>query len=140
MQGISAAAKPTFLFWQWRIRLFVELLINLPPTWKTAEVAVVDEEVCVDFPAYIGGVRGFFWVGTVYGIRRDTVVLHELYGVLKFGAVAVGPKNEAVAVVLEHLEGFYRERLGFTYPRVFVFDNGAVEIYCYEEALTHPWL
>ena len=60
MPGLSAAAKPTFLFWQWRIRLFVELLINLAPTWKTAEVAVVYEEVCMDFSADIGGVRGFF--------------------------------------------------------------------------------
>ena len=41
MPGLSAAAKPTFLFWQWRIRFLVELLINLAPTWKTAEVAVV---------------------------------------------------------------------------------------------------
>ena len=103
MPGLSAAAKPTFLFWQWRIRLFVELLINLAPTWKTAEVAIVYEEVCMDFSADIGGVVSFFWVGTVHGIRRHAIVLHELYGVLKFGAVAVGPNNEAVAVVLEHL-------------------------------------
>ena len=88
---VSAAAKPTFLFWQWRIRLFVELLINLAPSWKSAEVAVVDEEVCMDFSTYIRRMRGFFWVGTVHRIRRDAVVLHELHSVLKFRAVAVGP-------------------------------------------------
>ena len=51
MPGLSAAAKPTFLFWQWGIRFLVELLINLAPTWKTTEVAVVDEEVRMDFSA-----------------------------------------------------------------------------------------
>ena len=91
MPGLSAAAKPTFLFWQWRIRFLVELLINLAPAWESAEVAVVDEQVCMDFSAYIGRMRGFFWVGTVHGIRRDAVVLHELYGVLKFGTVTIGP-------------------------------------------------
>jgi len=82
----------------------------------------------------------FFWVGTVNGIRWDALVLHELNSILKFRAVTVRPQYEAVAVVLEHLQGLYGERLGFTYTRVLVFDYGAVEIYRYKEALTHPWL
>ena len=77
--------------WFRRLTVLVQFLIDLPPTWKTAEVAIVYEEVCMDFSADIGGVVSFFWVGTVHGIRRDAVVLHELHSVLKFRAVAVGP-------------------------------------------------
>ena len=77
--------------WFRRLTVLVQFLIDLPPTWKTAEVAIVYEEVRMDFSADVGGVRGFFRVGTVHGIRQDAVVLHELYGVLKFSAVTVGP-------------------------------------------------
>ena len=91
MPGLSAAAKPTFLFWQWRIRFLVELLINLAPAWESAKITVVDEEVCMDFSTYIRRMRGFFRVRAIHRIRRDAVVLHELYGVLKFGAVTVSP-------------------------------------------------
>ena len=88
LSSTSEKASPP---WFRRLTVLVQFLIDLPPTWKTAEVAVVYEEVSMDFSAYVGRMRGFFRVGTVHGIRRHAIVLHELYGVLKFGAVTVGP-------------------------------------------------
>ena len=88
---LSSASEKTSLPRFRCLAVFVQLLIDLPPARESAEVAVVDEKVCMDFSANIRGVGRLFWVGTVHRIGRDAVVFHELYGVLKFRAVAVSP-------------------------------------------------
>ena len=58
--------------------------------------------------------------------------MEELDCFVEFASVSVGPKDDAVPVFLEHLEGFYREGFGLADGRVFIFDDRAVKIYCYE--------
>ena len=91
LAGLSSTSEKTSLLRFRRLTVLVQLLVDLPPAWESAEVAVVNEEACMNFSAYIGRMRGFFRVGTVYGIGWNALVFHELYGVLKFGAVAVSP-------------------------------------------------
>ena len=129
---LSASSKPTFFLWCWCLTLFVELLIDHSPSWKSTKVSVVDEEVCMDLSRYIIRVGSFFRITTIYSIWRDALIVEELDRFIKFSAVSVGPENDAMPVVLEHLEGFNSEGFGLTYGGVFVFDDGAVKIYCYE--------
>ena len=119
------------------LTVLVQLLVDLSPARKTAEIAVVDKEVCMDFSADIGWVGSFFWVRAVDRVRRDPLIFHELNGVLKFRPVAVRPKYDTMTVVLKHLNSFYSKWFGLAYLWVSVFNNSTVEIYCYEQALTH---
>ena len=70
---VLSAAEPTFLL-LWRFAGFVEVLVDLAPAWEAAEVAVVYEEVGVDFAADVGRVRLFFRVGAVDGVGRDAAL------------------------------------------------------------------
>ena len=63
-------AEEAFLL-LWRFAGFVEVLVDLAPAWEAAEVAVVYEEVGVDFAADVGRVGIFFWVRAVDGVGRD---------------------------------------------------------------------
>ena len=49
----------------------MEVLVDLAPAWEAAEVAVVYEEVGVDFTADVGRMGIFFRVGAVDGVGRD---------------------------------------------------------------------
>ena len=69
MKGLPAA-EPAFLL-LWRFAGFVEVLVDLTPAREAAKVAVVYEEVGVDFSADVGRVGIFFWVGAVDGVGRD---------------------------------------------------------------------
>jgi len=51
--------------------------------------------------------------------------------------MAIGPQDDAVAVVLEHLDGLNSEGLGLTYFGVGVLYNGAVKVHGNEETLAH---
>ena len=51
--------------------------------------------------------------------------------------MAVGPQDDAVAVVLEHLDGLNSEGLGLAYFGVGVLYDGAVKVYGNEETLAH---
>ena len=82
-RGLPSSPKKSSILRFWRLAVLIQLLINLAPTWESAEVAVVNEEVCVDFSAYVGGVCGFFRVRSVHCVWRDALVLHELNGVLE---------------------------------------------------------
>ena len=135
---LTSTAEKASPPWFRRLTVLVELLINLPPTRESPEVAVVDEEVCMDFSAYIRRMRGFFWVRAVHCIGFNTTVYHELVRFLECAAVSIRPQDNSMAVVMEHLNGFNSKWLGLTHLWVGIFNNSAVEIYCYEEALTHP--
>ena len=63
--------------------------------------------------------------------------MEELHRFVKFTTVSVGPKNDAVPVVLEHLEGFNSEGFGLANGRVFIVYDSPVKIYGYEKTLTH---
>jgi len=60
------------------LTVIIELLINLSPSRESAKVAVVNEEVCIDFSTYVRRVWSFFWVRAVYCIGFNTTVYHEL--------------------------------------------------------------
>jgi len=66
-------AKEAFLL-LWCFAGFVEVLVDLAPAWEAAEVAVVYEEVGVDFAADVGRVGIFFRVGAVDGVGRDAAL------------------------------------------------------------------
>ena len=135
---LTSTAEKASPPWFRRLTILVELLINFPPSRESAEITVIDEEVCIDLATHVCRVGSFFWVRAVHCIRLYTTVYHELVCFLECAAVSVRPKYNTMTVVLEHLNGFYSKRLGLTYLWVSVFNNSAVEIYCYEEALTHP--
>ncbi len=52
LQLTSTSEKASLLRFR-RFTVFIQLLIDLPPTRKPAEVAVVNEQVCMDFSAYV---------------------------------------------------------------------------------------
>ena len=56
------------------LAVFVKLLVDLSPARKSSEVAVVNEEVGVDFSADVGRVGSFFWVRAVHCIGFNTTV------------------------------------------------------------------
>ena len=137
LKGLTPTSEKASLLRFWCLTVLIQLLIDLAPTRKSSKVAIVDEEVCMDFSTYIRRVRGFFRIRSVDCIWRYALVLHEFNCVLKLGAVAVGPKDKPMAIVLKHSQGFNRKRLGLANGGVFIFDNGPVKVYCYEETLTH---
>ena len=129
---LTSTSEKTSLLRLRRLTVLIELLINLPPAWESAEVAIVYEKVCVDFSADVGRVCGFFWVRAVHSIGLNTTVYHELVRFPEGAAMSVGPEDNSVAVVLKHLNGFNSKRLGPSYLWVGIFNNSTVEIYCYE--------
>lgn len=86
----------------------------------------------MDFSRNVIRMRSFFRVAAVHRIRRNTLIVEELDRIVQFSSVTVRPQNNAVPVLLEHLQGFNGERHGLTYAGVFILNDGAVKIYRYE--------
>ena len=63
--------------------------------------------------------------------------MKELDGFVEFTSVSVSPKNDAVPVVLEHLEGFKGKGHRLANRRIFIFNDSPVKIYGYKKTLTH---
>ena len=91
----------------------------------------------MDLAAYIVGVAGFFRVGAVDCIRRDTLALQELHGLVQFLPVSVGPKDDSVPVSLQHFQRLNRKRHWPANSWISVFHHGAVKIDCDQQALFH---
>ena len=75
-----------------RLTVLVEFLIDLTPARESAEVTVVDEQVCIDLTANIRRVRSLFWVRAVHCIRLNTTIYHELVCFLEGATMSVRPK------------------------------------------------
>ena len=91
----------------------------------------------MDFAAHIVGVAGLFRVGAVDCIRRDTLALQELHGLVQFLPVSVRPQNDAVSISLQHFQSLDGEGHGLAYGRVPIHHHGAIEVDCDEQALFH---
>ena len=79
-------------------------LVNLTPIGQSANVAVVNEKICL----YLAGEMVvifdlLFRIIFVNGVKLDTALTTPVYGVLKELSFSYAPKNELVVFFNEHL-------------------------------------
>ena len=108
-------------------------LVDVAPIGQIAHIAVVDKEVGLEL-ATGGHARLGFLLGEVGidGIELQAALAAKRYGLVEQFAFANGPKDQTMVILLQALEGGDGEREFLAYLRVTMFDNGSVEIYCYQ--------
>lgn len=112
------------------------LAVDFRPLRQSAEVAVVDVEVSGDFATgLIGGRRRgkFLGIVGVDGVEFETSLGAPCHCLFEKLAFTDCPQYEAEVghVTLKLPQSSYGERALFTYGRITVLDDCAVEVYCY---------
>ena len=112
-------------------------LVDGTPVGKTAESTVVDEEVGVELAGTDAGFIDFFaGVVGVDGKEFEAALGTEFDSFIQQTAFAGCPQDECVSFRLYFLEGCYGEGEFLADLGILVFDDGAVEIYCYQHCAT----
>lgn len=107
-------------------------LVNHAPVGEAAHLAVVDEEVGLEFAAADGrAVHLLVGVVAVHGEKFHAALTAELNRLVEQMPLAYGPEYQAVSVALQHLQCGCGKGNLLANRRVFVFDDGPVEIDCY---------
>lgn len=110
--------------------------IDGSPIGQTADITVVDEEVGFEFAGEMGiVVCGFLRVVAVGGIKLHATLATPLKSVVKEFSLTTCPKDKSMAVTNEHFQRLDGKRTLLTNLRIFVLDDGSVEIYCYYHRL-----
>ena len=101
------------------------------PVGEATDVAVVDEEVCLQLAGEVRVVvGGFLGVVAVGGVEFHAALTTPLEGLVKELALATAPEDQAMTISNEHLKGLNGEGALLTNLGVFVLDNRSVEINC----------
>ena len=101
------------------------------PVGEATDVAVVDEEVCLQLAGEVGiVVGGFLGVVAVGGIEFHTALTTPLEGLVEEFTLATAPEDQAMTIGNEHLEGLNGEGALLANLGVFVLDDRSVEINC----------
>ena len=106
-------------------------LVDHTPVREAAHLAVVDEEVGLELAA-ADGCAILVLVGevAVHGEKLHAALTAKLHRLLQKLTLAHGPKYQAVAVALEHLQRCGGKGNLLADRWVFMLDNRAVEINC----------
>ena len=106
------------------------------PVGEATDVTVIDKEVGLQLAGEVGivvsGLLGVVAVGSVELYATLTTPLECLFEKI---ALTTGPKDKAMAVLDEHLEGLGGEGALLTDLRVAVLDDRPVKIYCNDHGL-----
>ena len=107
-------------------------LVDLAPVGKSADVAVVYPYVHLQLAGVVVVVLRsiFFRVVTVDGIELNTSLAAPFYRFVEELSFADRPQDELVLVCDEHLQRLCSKGTLFTNCRIFVFNDGTVEVYC----------
>ncbi len=100
-----------------------------PPAGQTADIAVVDIDVGMDFARPRGGIVKR--IVAVDAMKLQPAPAAPFHCFFQWSAFAVSPENQYVAVGLELLECGHGKRTFASDAGVFVLDDRAVEVYCY---------
>jgi len=104
--------------------------IDGAPVGETTYVAVVDKEVGLQLAREVGiVVGGFLGIVAIGGVELDTTLTTPLEGLVEELALATGPEDNTMAIGDEHLQRVDGEGELSTNLRVFVLDDGTVEVY-----------
>lgn len=113
-------------------------LVDHAPIGQATHLAVVDKKIRLEFAAADRrAVHLLVGVVAVHGEKLHPALAAVLHGLLQQCPLAHRPKNQAVAVALEHLERGGGKGDLLADRGVFVLDDRAVEINCYGHA---TWL
>lgn len=107
-------------------------LVYLSPVRDATNVPVVNPDVGFQLPGEVVVVDGAILLGivTVNSIELDAALATPLNGVVEQLTFAHRPQNEAVMFGNQHSKCIGGERTFVTDFWIFMFDDGAVEIYC----------
>lgn len=114
--------------------LWVEHLKHLAPAGKSANVAVVDKDVDIDFAAD-PFIKSLFRVAFVYSVKLYAIALAESYCFIEELAFAVGPQYEFVAFGLQGFQGIKSKDHLAAYSWVVMLHNGAVKVNAYGQRI-----
>lgn len=111
-------------------------LVNLTPIGQSANVAVVNEKICL----YLAGEMVvifdlLFRIIFVNGVKLDTALTTPVDGVLEELTLSYAPKNELVVFFNEHLQCFGCKWNFVSYVWVSVRYNCSVKVYCYNHTV-----
>ena len=111
--------------------MLVDDAVDLTPVRQSADVAVVDEIIhfqltreVVTLVEVVVGVVG------VDGVKRHAALATPLNRLIQQFPLTHRPQNELVVLSQEHAERLGGKRYLLANLRVFVFDDGSVEINC----------
>jgi hypothetical protein len=104
--------------------------IDGAPVGESTHVAVIDKEVGLQLAREVGVVvGGFLRIIAIGGVELDTALTTPLEGLVEELALATGPEDNTMAIGDEHLQRIDGEGTLSTDLRVFVLDDGTVEVY-----------
>ena len=101
------------------------------PVGEATDVAVVDEEVCLQLAGEVGiVVGGLLGVVAVGGVEFHATLTTPLEGLVEEFTLATAPEDQAMTIGNEHLEGLNGEGALLADLGVFILDDRSVEINC----------
>ena len=101
------------------------------PVGEATDVAVVDEEVCLQLAGEVRVVvSGLLGVVAVGGVELHTTLTTPLEGLVEEFALATAPEDQAMTIGNEHLQRLNGEGALLADLGVFVLDDRSVEINC----------
>ena len=112
-------------------KVLLDHAIDGAPVGQATQVAIVDKDIHLELAREMRIVIGrLLGVIAIHRIELQAASATPFYGLLEKLPFANRPQNQLVAILAQHLQGIDGKGYLLAYLRIFMGDDGAIEIDC----------
>ena len=113
---------------------FCNHLVNCPPVGQAADISVVNEEVCLQFPRIVVALASLFRIIAVDSIELNSSGPAPFHRFIQELFLPDTPQDNLMLLFDQHFQRFRGKRQFFTYLGIFVCDDCPVKINSYNQS------